>query len=606
MPYSFEQFLSARSAYGPTVDADGSRLYLLSDLTGAPALWSRSLGEGPAWPEPVAVGLDRVSAAYPSGRPGRLALAADSGGNERTQLYLLDGPGLLPRRLTDDDAAIHLFGGWHPDGRTIAYSSNERDPAFFDVYTLDVESGARRLVFRDDGTYHAGRFAPDGASLLVRRVDSPSDQLLLVLELEMGGVSWLTERDRPTRYDHPAWSADGRSVYCTTDRDRDFLAVGAIEVATKRLSTVVESAWDAEDFALAPDGGRLVYVVNADGYSEVWARDLAGGAGDVKLECPVGQAFDNHRWPTTFSWLPDGSGVALTISTPTMPPEVFLARSAGTAERVTRSWSAGLAADELVAPELVHYPTFDGRQIPAFVYQPKQAGAGRGQPALFFVHGGPESQIRPSFNPVIQYFATRGYLVVAPNVRGSSGYGNEYVHLDDVEHRMDAVRDLAAGAEWVARAGLADRRGIAVMGASYGGFMVLAALTEYPELWAAGVDIVGIANFVTFLENTGPWRRRQREAEYGSLEHHRALLEEISPIRKVDRIAAPLMVIHGANDPRVPIGETEQIVASLRQRGRPVEYLRFEDEGHGLAKLRNRLVAYPQIDAFLRVHLDGG
>ena len=188
-------------------------------------------------------------------------------------------------------------------------------------------------------------------------------------------------------------------------------------------------------------------------------------------------------------------------------------------------------------------------------------------------------------------------------MRGSSGYGNRYVHLDDVELRMDSVRDLAAGAEWAAHSGLADPPRIGVMGGSYGGFMVLAALTSYPELWAAGVDIVGIASFVTFLENTGPWRRHLREAEYGSLERHRPLLEEISPLGKVDRIVAPLIVIHGANDPRVPVSEAEQLVAGLRERGRPVEYLRFEDEGHGLAKLRNRLVAYPRIAEFLQAHL---
>ena len=199
----------------------------------------------------------------------------------------------------------------------------------------------------------------------------------------------------------------------------------------------------------------------------------------------------------------------------------------------------------------------------------------------------------------MQYLVTRGYAVLAPNVRGSTGYGYSYQSLDDVYLRMDSVADLRCAALWLCESGIADPERIAVMGGSYGGFMVLAAVTTYPDLWAAGVDIVGIANFVTFLENTGPWRRRLRESEYGSLERDRAFLEQISPIRYVDRITAPMFVMHGANDPRVPVGEAEQIVAALRIRGVPVEYLRFEDEGHGLVKRANRLLAYPAIARFL-------
>ena len=231
--------------------------------------------------------------------------------------------------------------------------------------------------------------------------------------------------------------------------------------------------------------------------------------------------------------------------------------------------------------------------------------ARQGLPTVVEVHGGPESQRRPIWSAPIQYLAGRGFAVLAPNVRGSTGYGKAYSHLDDVRLRMDSVRDLAHAVEWL-RANGADPRRIAVMGGSYGGFMVLSAITTYPDLWAAAVDIVGIANFVTFLENTGVWRRVLREAEYGSLERDRAFLEEISPIHHVERITAPLIVLHGANDPRVPVGEAEQIVETLRQRGRPVEYLRFEDEGHGLIKLPNRIAGYTAIGAFLERWLLAG
>jgi dipeptidyl aminopeptidase/acylaminoacyl peptidase len=251
----------------------------------------------------------------------------------------------------------------------------------------------------------------------------------------------------------------------------------------------------------------------------------------------------------------------------------------------------------------VRFPTFDGREIPALFYPTPSRSSNA--PCVVFVHGGPEGQYRPTFQPIVQYLVSAGFAVLAPNVRGSTGYGKTYTHLDDVRKRMDSVADLAYAVYWLRDSGRADPHRVAVYGGSYGGFMVLAALTTNPELWAAGVDLVGISNFVTFLENTGPWRRHLREAEYGSLENDRDFLEEISPINKVDRIRAPLLVIHGANDPRVPIGETEQMVAKLRSLGRSVEFLRLEDEGHQIAKLHNKLVAYPLAADFLRRHLLG-
>lgn len=606
MAFRFEQFLNARSAYGPTVDADGRRLYFLSDLTGVPALWSLPVDDAGAWPEPLVAGLDRVQAAHPSSVAGRVAVSADVGGGERTQIFLLEGPGTLPRRLTPRDDAIYLFGGWHPDGRTLSLSSNERDPLYFDVEVLDVETDERRTLWHADATCYADTFSPDGRSLLVRRVDTPTDQVVFVVDVQSGSVTRLTPGGTPGVYESLSWSQDGRQVLAISDVGREFRALVTIDVATGQVQPMVAPNCDVDAFAVSPNGELLIYALNRGGVSEVHLRELADG-GDRRIDLPVGQAHDGYRWVPTFAWLPDSSAAAFAFSPPTRPADIVLARAGtGDVQPLTRSWLAGLEPSALADAELVTYPTFDGRQIPAFVFAPPGARRdGRGA-ALFFVHGGPESQTRAVFNPIIQYLAHRGLTVIAPNVRGSAGYGREYLRLDDVERRMDAVSDLAAGAAWAVAAGLAHPRRIAVMGGSYGGFMVLAALTEHPELWAAGVDIVGIANFVTFLERTGPWRRRLREAEYGSLEHHRELLERISPLHKADRIVAPLFVVHGANDPRVPIHEAEQLVGRLRELGRPVEYLRYENEGHGLAKLANKLDAYPRIAAFLDRHLAVG
>jgi dipeptidyl aminopeptidase/acylaminoacyl peptidase len=303
-----------------------------------------------------------------------------------------------------------------------------------------------------------------------------------------------------------------------------------------------------------------------------------------------------------FEFSPDGTCFAFTLTGPNRNPDVWLVDLPdGEPRRFTRSSTAGIPPFTFRRPEIVRYPSFDGREIPALFYEPGEASADSpAAPVVVNVHGGPESQSRPLFAPVTQYLLERGYAVFAPNVRGSTGYGKSYTHLDDVYLRMDSVKDLAHAAAWLR--GWGHER-IAVMGGSYGGFMVLAALTEHPELWTAGVDIVGIANMVTFLENTGSYRRALREPEYGSLERDREFLESISPIHKAEEITAPLMVIHGKNDPRVPVGEAEQIVEKVRESGGAAEYLLYEDEGHGLAKLKNRLDAYPKIVAFLDENL---
>jgi dipeptidyl aminopeptidase/acylaminoacyl peptidase len=250
----------------------------------------------------------------------------------------------------------------------------------------------------------------------------------------------------------------------------------------------------------------------------------------------------------------------------------------------------------------VRYRTFDGREIPAWFTLPPEPTPGE-TPVVVDVHGGPESQRRPGFRALTQLLVARGYAVFEPNVRGSAGYGRRYAALDDVERRMDAVADVEAGAEWLAAHEAVDPDRLAVSGGSYGGFVALAALTTFPDRWAAGVDVVGIASFVTFLQNTGDWRRELREAEYGSLAEDRALLEALSPLSRIDRIAAPLVVLHGANDPRVPVSEARQVAEAAREAGVEVRELVFDDEGHGFSKLANRVAAYTAVVEFLDEHV---
>jgi len=591
------ELLRVRSASAGRFDADGKHLVFVADLSGVSQVWSVAQG---GWPELRVAPPDRAQTIHVGPRPGQLAVGADIGGNERTQLLYVDAPGASWRALTDDAEHIHTFGNFSPDGGSIGYAANTRTGRWFDVYVRDLASGETRCVLEHDSTNRAGPFSPDGAWLLVVRAISNAQQELWLLDLRgVRSPRLLTRAGEEAVYEGPEWSPDGRFIYCVSDRGRELSAPARIDVASGELTFLFEPELEVDEARLDPSGQRLAYALNRDGESEIVVRTLSAGAEQRVLGLPPGALYT--YWQSALAWDPAGRRLAISWTASRASPNVFVWSEAGAeARQVT---FAGTLDAELTEPEHVRYPTFDGRDIPALFY-PAPGGAAH-PPCVVFVHGGPEGQYRPTFQPIVQCLVASGFAVLAPNVRGSSGYGRTYIHLDDVRKRMDSVADLAHAVYWLRDSGRADPHRIAVYGGSYGGFMVLSALTTYPDLWAAGVDLVGISNFVTFLENTGPWRRHLREAEYGSLENDREFLEAISPINKVDRIRAPLLVIHGANDPRVPIGETEQMVARLRALGRTVEFLRLEDEGHQIAKLKNKLQAYPMAADFLKRHLMG-
>jgi dipeptidyl aminopeptidase/acylaminoacyl peptidase len=638
-PTDFVRYLNVRSASGVSFAPDGHRVTFLTDITGIAEVWSVAVTTGNVttaenqrealpWPEQLTFGGERIVGASFSPVADRLIVGSDVGGNERTQLFLLSGDdaatGTTLTPLTSQPDAIHVFGSWHedgsassgwsPDGARIVYANNARDARFFDVYerAVDALDTSPRLLLQHDGTNYPAGYSPDGRFVLVQRFDSNVRNALLLVDTATGAIRQLTPEVAdaavgPARHIAPQWSPDGRGFYLLSDRGRPFLSLAWLDLTTAEMTYLRdehEDRWDAEGLALSRDGQRLALVTNVDGSSHISIFDVAAGwDGRVALPAPtlpLGVVID-------LQWSPDGALLAFTFAPPNDAVNVWLWDIAShTLTPATRSARGGLPDTAFVSPQLVRYPTFDVREIPAYLFLPDaqpQSAEPRHLPVVIYVHGGPESQTRPAFNPVIQYLAANGYGVLAPNVRGSTGYGYPFQSLDDVRLRMDSVADLAAGVGWLTEQGIAEPQRIAVMGGSYGGFMVLSALTTYPDLWAAGVDIVGIANFVTFLENTGPWRRKLREPEYGSLEHDRDFLEAISPIHHADAITAALFVVHGANDPRVPVGEAEQIVAALRARNVPVEYLRFEDEGHGLIKRANRVKAYPEIARFLDSHV---
>ena len=603
--YTIDRYLNVKFAYMPSFSSDGRWLAFISDLTGVPQAWRALLGaagSGVPMPEQLTFAEDRVLWLRCSPAPGdqRLLFTRDRGGDENAHLYLLDpAAGLEICLTTGYDGVMHIPGKWSADGRTLLFAANRQHPAHFGLYRQALDGAAAELLWQSDepGLLHDAMPHPTAERILFTREGFSAAHHLLELDLTTGQARRLDPADRPARYHYATYSPDGCHVYVVTDLDSDRTNLMRLDLATGLWDTVIGPLYDLEYFSLSPDGRYIAFTLNQDGYSRLELLDLGRGVARPGPTLPDGVlgVYDER-----LAFSPDATVLAFSYTTPRSSSNVYVWDWAAMGQGVrpmTHMTHGGIPTESFVEAELVRYPTFDGRQIPAWLYRPREASGP--VPVVVIVHGGPEWQMRPWFDFLTQYLVNRGYAVLAPNVRGSTGYGNVYSHLDDVDKRLDSVADLAHAGLWLRSQAEFDGQRIAVLGGSYGGYMVLAALAFHPELWAAGVDIVGIANFVTFLENTSDYRRQHRESEYGRLAEDRAVLERVSPVNYIERMTAPLLVIHGANDPRVPLREAEQLVARLAALGRTVELLVFDDEGHGVKLLKNKRVAYSAIARFL-------
>ena len=589
---AFKRYLNIRSAYTPAWLSDDQGIAFLSDISGTPQVWAVDSAGG--WPDQLTFFQDKVWTLDVSPSGERFVCTRDVGGNERYQLYLGTHDGAELHRLSKADKAIYHFGGWSSDGSKIAYVSNARNGTHFDVYIQNVDTDDPQLVYESSGNYRVIAWSPDGSKLLLQNSISSAHQPLYVLTLTDTKLSPLTPEHEPVDNEAVCWAQDG-TVYLITNQNREYMNLARLNVSTGEVTYLADHHWDLESLSVSPDGQHLAYTVNEHGYSQLHVFDLSSGISRPVLDLPKGIVAE-----PAFS---KSSGhIAVSVQNPRHNLNIWTVdTSTLSCRQVTQSSCAGISREAFAEPELIQFKTFDDRDIPAFYYRPPHMSPP--YPVILYVHGGPASQIRPDFDPRFQYFLNRGYTLLAPNVRGSSGYGKTYLALDDVRKRMDSVADLKHAVDWLKSNSEIDPTRIAIYGRSYGGFMVLAAITTYPDLWAAAIDVVGIVNWVTFLENTGTWRRAHREQEYGNLERDRKFLESISPIHKLIQIKAPLLVVHGANDPRVPITEADQVVEHLRKRNHPVEYMRYEDEGHKISKIGNRIDSFTKMAKFLDHYL---
>ena len=538
----------------------------------------------------------------------------DAGGSEFAQIFLLDPIDGTTTMLTDGESR-NTSTRWDRDGRQVAYTSTRRNGASNDIWVMDpAEPNDAKVVLESpDGTaWSATEFSANGSKMLIQNYVSIADSRVNVLDLDTGELSLLAGGDDQPSANYPlAFDDEGSGVWYITDQGSEFRRLAWQSEAAGAPAEIItdDLDWDVGGAVISDDRKRIAFTTNEGGRSRVYLMNAATREYQAVDSIPTGLAFG-----LTFS--PDNQRLAMTLNTATSPSDVFVLDlgddplSYGALTRWTSSEVGGLDTSAFRAPELIEYPTFDEvdgapRQIPAWVYRPVGEGP---FPVVISIHGGPEGQSRPGFSSTYQmWLANLGVAVVVPNVRGSAGYGKTYLGLDNGYKREDSVRDIGTLLDWIETRDDMDSDRVAVFGGSYGGYMVLASSFHYSDRLKAAVDIVGISNFVTFLENTQDYRRDLRRVEYGDERDPdmRAHLEKIAPLNNVDKINIPMLIVQGENDPRVPVTESEQVVEALRTQGQTVWYMNALNEGHGYRKKENRDIYMQATAHFLREHLVG-
>ena len=584
------------SATSASLSPDGRRMAFLSNVSGSPQVWVRDLVTGAD--RQVTNLPDPVGPVYWSPKGDQLAYTVAPGGGLNTQIWVINADGSGARRLTPGGKENNGLSGWTRDGSALLVNSNKDNPAARDPALIDLATGKWTMLASNKGLHDLTDMRGDW--VVVMRVKGRGDNNAYLIDRRTGAETLLTPHEGKAETRWGELSPDGRTVYVISNVGRDRQAFGTIALDAQGrpgpIRYFAERPDAVAESAILSDDGRIAALFwNAGGRTEIAWLDTATGSIRPGPRLPFDLAF-----PTEFS--ADGRSLALVGSGADRTTDIYLAdTSSGAVTRVTQSKHDGVDLASLVRPELITYRAHDGLELSGWLYRPK--GATGPMPVVFNYHGGPEGQARPTMSPDAQALVASGIAVFAPNVRGSSGFGKAFMAMDDGAKRVDGVRDIKATTDALVERGIADPKRLGIMGGSYGGYMVMAGVTEYPDMFAAGVNQFGIVNFETFFRESEPWMAAISTTEYGDPVTQADVLRRLSPIHKLDRIKTPLFVLHGANDTNVPVVEAEQIVAAMKARGVPVRYTLFADEGHGWRKTPNRVRSTTEIVKFFVEHL---
>jgi dipeptidyl aminopeptidase/acylaminoacyl peptidase len=605
--YTAEQFYQTRnySLAGAESDAfthDGDALLVSSDESGTFNAYLLPTGGGALQPlTRSTTNATYAVSAFP--KDDRVLVSADGGGDELTHLFVRTPDGTLTD-ITPGAKLKATFAGWQRDGSTFFVAHNGRDPQAFDLYAYDAATLKPRLVFKNEGGFEPGPIAPDGRTAGLVKPISSANSDLYVVDLAGGGAPKLvTPHQGNVAFEISDFTPDASKLIFQSDEGGEWLRAYTYDLKTGARAPLVAGDWDVSFAYFSPSGRYRVSALNADGSTALTILDTRTGRPLKLTGVPAGDLG-------SIRFARDEARMAFTVASDTSPRDVFVADlKTGTARRLTTALNPAIRESDLVDGTVVRYPGEGGVQVPAILYKPKGASASARVPAIVYVHGGPGGQSRRGYSASIQHLVNHGYAVLAANNRGSSGYGKTFYHMDDKHHGEADLRDIVAGGAWLRRQPWVAADQVAVMGGSYGGYMTAAALAFHPDAFAAGVDIFGVTNWERTLKSIPAWWGAGRTALFDEMgdpatdgeRHHR-----ISPLFHAAQITKPLLVIQGANDPRVLKVESDELVAAVRKNNVPVDYVVFPDEGHGFQGRQNRITAQDAYLKFLDAHVRRG
>jgi len=585
------RFLMVKGASQARLSPDGTRMAYLSNITGEPQVWI--VGAAGGAPRQLTFGSTVDSVSWtPDG--SSLLYAADTAGDERQGYYLLSPDGTRERVLLPKADAYRQFGAFSPDGKRFVYSSTERNGRDYDVYVGDVATGASRLVHQGSFGVYVTAWQPGGEQVVLSETRGEDGADLSLLDLKTGQVRSLIKPATPSANEDVVFTADGRGFYLVTNVDRDFRAIGHFDLATGTLKIVEQAAHELDQLSLSKDGRWMAWTSNEDGFAVLHVRDLKTGK---LLKNP-----DLPRGVVSVAFADQAPVALVNVVAPdaVAEPRVWNLLTGAVTRPVTTSW-AGLDPARMARPETVRFKGRDGTPLSGLLYRPAPAANGAKPPLVLLLHGGPSSQARPGWSASTQYLVARGMAVLDFNYRGSTGFGKAFAMANDRRERPKELGDIEDAVAHLRATGLVDPKKAAVMGGSYGGYLTNAAIGTYPDLFDAGVSLVGVMNWVSALEGAFPALKASDRVEYGDIDDpsDRAFFASISPINNIKRIRTPLVVVHGANDPRDPTTESDALVLGVRANGVDVLYLRFADEGHRVSKVANQVHMWNAIGDFL-------
>jgi dipeptidyl aminopeptidase/acylaminoacyl peptidase len=599
--YTIEQFLNTTLISGSSISHDDQTILFSSNQTGIYNAYSVPVEGG----EPTQITNSTTDAVYIVSylpNDNRFLYRSDKGGNEIWHIYLRNEDGSV-QDLTPDAKARAIFYGWSFDDQSFFFGSNKRDPRFTDIYEMDIAAFTSKMIYQNDAAYQFGGISDDERYIAFTKPKTSSDTDMFLHDRETNETKHLTPHEGEINFEPVTFSTDSKSLYYLTDEGHEFAYLNRYDIAAGTSETVEKTNWDMMYAYFSRNGKYRVSAINNDARTEIRIIDAATNQPVSLPKLPAGDitSVNISRSENIMTFYHNGSRSPNNLYVYNFATKKYT--------KLTDSLNPEINPDDLVEAQVIRYKSFDGLEIPSVLYKPQQIKSGEKAPALVWVHGGPGGQSRVGYNEIIQYLVNHGYVVLAVNNRGSSGYGKTFFKMDDLNHGEGDLDDCVESKKFLGvSTGYVDETKIGILGGSYGGYMVLAGLAFRPQEFAAGVDIFGVANWVRTIKSIPPWWESFREALYkemGNPYTDEEYLRRISPLFHADKIVKPLIVLQGANDPRVLKVESDEIVAAVKKNNVPVEYVVFDDEGHGFRKKENKIRGYQAILDFLDKHLKG-